>query len=87
QILWGHRLPLILGPSTVLLIGIISSQGFEADAVYSSILLGGLILTALSISGLFRYLQRLFTPRVIATVLILIALTLAPTVMNLITVA
>ncbi|OPY83141.1 MAG: putative purine permease YwdJ [Syntrophorhabdus sp. PtaU1.Bin153] len=87
QILWGHRLPLVLGPSTVLLIGIISSQGFEVHAVYSSILLGGLILTVLSISGLFRYLQRLFTPRVVATVLILIALTLAPTVMNLVTVA
>ncbi|OPY74476.1 MAG: putative purine permease YwdJ [Syntrophorhabdus sp. PtaU1.Bin050] len=84
QILWGHRLPLILGPSTVLLIGIISSRGFEANAVYSSILLGGAILAALSISGLFGYLQRLFTPRVVATVLILIALTLAPTVMNLI---
>ncbi|OPX97390.1 MAG: putative purine permease YbbY [Syntrophorhabdus sp. PtaU1.Bin002] len=87
QILWGHRLPLILGPSTVLLIGIISSRGFEANTVYSSILLGGAILTALSISGLFGYLQRFFTPQVVATVLILIALTLAPTVMNLITVA
>jgi xanthine/uracil permease len=87
QILWGHRLPLIPGPSTVLLIGIISSRGFEAHAVYSSILLGGLILTVLGISGLFRHLQRLFTPRVVATVLILIALTLGPTVMNLVTVA
>ena len=30
QVLWGHRLPLIAGPSTVLLIGVIASRGFPA---------------------------------------------------------
>ena len=29
EILWGHRLPLIMGPSSVILIGIISSHGFD----------------------------------------------------------
>lgn len=86
QILGGHRLPLILGPSSVLLIGLIASQGFDVPTVYSSILIGGLILALISLSGLFGRLQRLFTARVVAVILILIALTLAPTVMGLIVV-
>ncbi len=34
QILWGHRLPLILGPSSVLLVGMIASQTRGIDAIY-----------------------------------------------------
>jgi xanthine/uracil permease len=84
QVLWGHRLPLIAGPSTVLLIGVIASRGFPLNTVYSSILVGGLLLSLLSITGVFRYLQALFTSRVVAAVLLLIAFSLAPTLQNLI---
>jgi xanthine/uracil permease len=84
QVVWGHRLPLILGPSTVLLIGVVASSSFDPGAVYSSIIIGGLILSALGLSGLFGYIQRLFTPRVVAATLILIALTLTPTVVSLV---
>lgn len=84
QILWGHRLPLILGPSTVLLVGVISTSSFNSNSVYSSIMIGGAILAVLSLSGLFGYIQKLFTARVIALVLVLIAFTLSPTVINLI---
>ena len=84
QVLIGHRLPLIIGPSTVLLIGVIASQGFDTDTIYSAILCGGLLLTFLSITGLFGHLQRLFTTRVVAVVLLLIAFTLSPTILNLI---
>ena len=84
QVLIGHRLPLIIGPSTVLLIGVIASQGFDTDTIYSAILCGGLLLTFLSITGLFGHLQRLFTARVVAVVLLLIAFTLSPTILNLI---
>jgi xanthine/uracil permease len=85
QVLAGHRLPLIIGPSTVLLIGIISSSKFGADAIYTSIMAGGLLLSLLSITGLFGHLRRLFTTRVVAAVLLLIAFTLTPTILNLIT--
>jgi xanthine/uracil permease len=87
QILLGHRLPLIIGPSTVLLIGIIASQDFDTDTIYTAILCGGFLLTFLSITGLFGYLQRLFTIRVVAVVLLLIAFSLSPTILNLITVS
>lgn len=83
QIMLGHRLPLILGPSTVLLIGVIANRGFDPSVIYSSIMIGGIALAMLSLSGLFGYVQRLFTPRVVAVVLVLIAFTLIPTVVNL----
>lgn len=82
QVLAGHRLPIITGPATVLLIGILASQGATINTIYTSVFIGGLLLTLLSISRLFNYLKRLFTPRVIVAVLILIAFTLTPTILN-----
>lgn len=84
QLLWGHRLPLVTGPAAVLLIGVLAGQGSSMNAVYSSILVGGVILTLLSITGLFSKLTKFFTTRVVATILLLIAFTLTPTIMNLI---
>ena len=84
QVLAGHRLPLIIGPSTVLLIGTITGHHAGLDAVYSSILVGGVLLTLVSLTNFFAVLKRFFTPRVVSAVLLLIAFTLAPTVLNLI---
>ncbi len=83
QIFWGHRLPVIPGPAAVLLIGVIASQGFDMITVYSSVMIGGLFITVLAVSGLFSYFQRLFNPNVVAVVLLLIAFTIAPTIQNL----
>ena len=85
QLMLGHRMPLIVGPSTILLIGIITSAGHHANTIYSSILCGGLILVIASLTGLLGRLKKFFSPRVVAVVLILIAFTLAPTIVNLIT--
>ncbi len=84
QIVWGHRLPLIVGPATVLLIGIIASRQFPIHAVYGSAVVGGILFTVAGVSGLFSYVRRLFTPKVVAVVLLLIAFTLLPTVMAMI---
>lgn len=84
QIFWGHRLPLVIGPATVLLIGILASSGSSPAAIYSSIAIGGLILALAAASGLFGYLRRLFTPRVVAVILLLVAFTLTPTIMQLV---
>lgn len=85
QIYWGHGLPLIVGPASVLLVGIVASQGSSIDSIYSSIMVGGLVLAILSFTGLFVYLKALFTSRVVACTLILIAFTLTPMIINLIT--
>jgi xanthine/uracil permease len=84
QIFWGHRLPLLPGPAAVLFVGVIASQGFGMDAIYTAVMTGGIFVTLLGASGLFRHLRGFFTANVIAVVLLLIAFTIAPTILNLI---
>ena len=85
QLLGGHRMPLIVGPSSILLVGIIAGAGCPVATIYTAVLCGGLVLTIASVTGLLGQLKKLFSPRVVAVVLILIAFTLAPTILNLIT--
>jgi xanthine/uracil permease len=86
QVLWGHRLPIVVGPAAVLLVGVMASLAASADdsAIYSSIAIGGVLVTLLTIGGLMRYVQRIFTPRIVVVILMLIATTLAPTITNLV---
>jgi xanthine/uracil permease len=86
QVIWGHRLPVIVGPSAVLLIGVMGSGHPDLNTLYTSIILGGAVLCLLAVTGLFGFLQRLFTPRVVATVLLLIAVTLMPAIIQLLSV-
>lgn len=83
QVAAGHRMPLVVGPATVLLIALVASQSSSAQAISTSMLISGFLLTLLSVTGLFAHIKQLFTPRVVAVVLILIALTLSPTILNL----
>lgn len=85
QVLWGHKLPLVVGPATVLLIGVLASMSQGVGVINSSLVIGGVILAVLAATGLFKYLKPLFTPRVIVVILMLIAFTLAPVILNLIT--
>lgn len=87
QVLLGHRLPLITGPATVLLIAILAGTGSDINAIYTSIAAGGAFLALLGVTGLFTRISRYFTSRVVATILILIAVTITPTILNLILVA
>ncbi|MGI6615725.1 MAG: uracil-xanthine permease family protein [Dethiobacteria bacterium] len=84
QLLYGHQLPLITGPATILLVGIVASQSAGLNAIYTAVALGGLALFLLNIAGLFNYLRRLFTAPVVATILMLIAFTLSPMILELI---
>lgn len=84
QIFFGHRLPVLIGPAAVLLVGIITAGSNGLDAVYTAIILGGVMLCIVSYSGLLKKFTSLFTPRIIAVILGLIALTLAPTILQLI---
>lgn len=86
QLIWGHRLPIIAGPASVLLIGIVANaHAVEEATVYCSIAIGGALLILLSATGMLARVARLFTPRIIGVVLLLIAFTLLPTVVNLVT--
>jgi xanthine/uracil permease len=84
--MWGHRLPIVVGPAAVLLVGVMASLNANADttAIYSSIAIGGLLITLCTFGGLMRYVQRIFTPRIVVVILMLIATTLAPTITGLV---
>ncbi|WOF17221.1 xanthine permease [Methanoplanus sp. FWC-SCC4] len=85
QVIAGHRLPVIFGPATVLLIGILSSQAFSTDAIYSSILIGGILGVIAGSTGLLIHISRLFTERVVTVVLLLVVFTMIPTITDLLT--
>lgn len=84
QVLWGHKLPLIIGPASVLLISILSSISEATSAIYTSIIIGGIVIMVLSYSGLLQKLQKIFTARIVTVILILIALSLTPVILKLV---
>lgn len=84
QALFGHRLTLVAGPATALLLGILGSRA-SPDAVYTAAAACGALLAAISAAGLFGALRGVFTRRVTAAVVLLIAFTMAPTIVRLLT--
>lgn len=89
QVFWGHRMPIVVGPASVLLVGIITALASQGDAVntnkiYTSVMLGGGVVTLLALSGVLEKVQRVFTPRIVVVIMMLIAFTLATTIKNLI---
>ena len=83
QLLFGHRLPLVVGPATILLAGLLAALSSGLDAIYSSIIIGGGVLAVCSAAGLIGRLRNFFTPRIVAVILVLIAFTISPTILNL----
>lgn len=89
QALWGHRMPIVVGPAAVLLVGIITALASQGEAVntnkiYTAVMIGGVAITALAAARALSHLQRIFTPRIVIVILLLIAITLGPTIKNLI---
>lgn len=84
QALLGHRLTLVAGPATALLLGVTGSHASPA-AIYTAIAVCGALLAILSATGLLNGIRGLFSPRVIATVVLLIGFTMTPTVIRLLT--
>ena len=86
QVIWGHRMPLVVGPASVLLVGVLSSlsAGAPVGAIYTSIAIGGALIFILSFGGMMNKVRKLFTPRIVVVILMLIAFTLAPVIKNLI---
>ncbi|MBU1207421.1 MAG: purine/pyrimidine permease [Proteobacteria bacterium] len=78
QTLWGHRYPLLDGPSSALLLSFIILSSHGMPAMQGGMIAGGLFLIGLSAFRLVRHLEPLFTDNVIGVILILIAVTLLP---------
>jgi uracil permease len=78
QTLWGHRYPLLDGPASALLLSFITLAPLGIPTIQGGMIVGGLLLVAVSALGLIRYIEPLFTDNVIGVILILIAITLLP---------
>lgn len=83
QIFFGHKLPLVVGPASVLLVGILASLSSSIPAIYTAIMIGGIAMALMAAAGMLKVLQRLFTTRIIVTIMFLIPITLTPTILNL----
>lgn len=86
QVMLGHRMPLVAGPAAVLLMGVIAaaSQGHGAATIYPSMVIGGGLVTLLAAVGAMKYIQKIFTPRIVAAIVILISFTMAKPIVGLI---
>lgn len=78
QTLWGHRYPLLDGPSSALLLNILILAPGGMPAIQGGMIAGGIFLLLLGVFGLTRYVEPLFTDNVISVTIILIATTLLP---------
>ena len=83
QVLWGHRLPGLVGPSSVLMVGMLATLGAGLPAVNGAMALGGALTALLGLSGLAGRLGRLYTPPVLSATLLLIVVSLGPTMRDL----
>ena len=84
QVLVGHKLPVVIGPASVLLIGIIASGADNISEIYTAIVIGGLFLFILYASKLLAKLQFIFTTRIIVVIMALIAFTLSPVILDMV---
>jgi len=85
QVFFGHRLPLVVGPSAVLMVGIYACLESGFEAIYTAIAVCGALLFVFSITGKLNLLRRFFTEKIVAVVLLLVALALSPAVIEMLT--
>jgi len=78
QTLFGHRYPLLDGPSSALLLSLLILAPYGMSNLQGGMIVGGILLGTMSVFGLMRFLETLFTDNVIGVTLILIAITLIP---------
>ena len=83
QVVAGHRLPGLVGPSAALMVGVLSTVASGVGAVYGALAVGGGLCALLGLTGLASHLRKLYTPPVLASTLMLIAMTLTPTMRDL----
>lgn len=82
QLLFGHRLPIVPGPAAVLIIGIYATLESGLGTIYTSIAVSGVLLSAFALTGRVNSLQKFFTDNVVTALLLLIAFTLIPIVLE-----
>lgn len=83
QVLWGHRLPGQVGPSAVLIVGTLATIASGPEQVAGAMVVAAGLTALAGFSGLAARLGRLYTPPVLASTLLLVAMSLTPTMRDL----
>jgi xanthine/uracil permease len=78
QNLWGHRYPLIEGPSTAVLLTFLVLAPFGIQTIQGGTILGGALVITLVLIGRLKKVVAYATPNVIGVILMLIAFSLLP---------
>ncbi|MFH1135839.1 MAG: solute carrier family 23 protein [Pseudomonadota bacterium] len=78
QTLWGHKMPILDGPSTALVVTT-AALAFSGQAVVNGgMIMGGTLVLLCGLLKTMRHLTRLFTRRVVGVILLLIGVTVMP---------
>jgi len=80
QTLFGHRLPAVFGPSSILIVGAAASVDFTPEAFTTAILISGLFGMFISLTGIMPFITKIFTRRVVTAILMLLPITLIPSI-------
>ncbi|RJR43376.1 MAG: hypothetical protein C4576_14565 [Desulfobacteraceae bacterium] len=85
QTLWGHRYPLLEGPSTALVLSFLLLAPYGLPAIQGGMIIGAVLLILVVVSRQLERMIRFFTPNVVGVVLMLIALGLLPALLSFLT--
>jgi xanthine/uracil permease len=85
QSLWGHRYPLLEGPSTALLLTLIVLSPYGLQTIQGGMIVGGAILIFLVLLGKLKKIIDYVTPNVVGVILMLIAFSLLPHLIRIMT--
>ncbi|MCF8064057.1 MAG: purine/pyrimidine permease [Desulfarculaceae bacterium] len=83
QVLWGHKLPGQVGPSAVLIVGTLATIAAGPASVAGAMAVGAGLTALAGFTGLAARLGRLYTPPVLSSSLLLVAMSLTPTMRDL----
>lgn len=78
QSLWGHRYPLLEGPSTALLLTVIVLAPYGIGAIQGGLIAGSAVLIGLVLIGQLQRIIAYATPNVVGVILLLIVFSLLP---------
>lgn len=85
QTLWGHRYPLLEGPSTAVILTFLLVAPYGLPAIQGGMIVGGILLIITVLSNQLERVIRLFTSNVVGVILMLIAFGLLPALLKLLT--
>lgn len=85
QTLWGHKYPILEGPSTAVILTFLLVAPYGLSAIQGGTILGGALLIITVLSNQLKRVIRLFTPNVVGVILMLIAFGLLPALLKLLT--